>query len=201
MLPAAPEKILLRPAMQLSACLKVLYVGIVPRSTNPEEEPMFKRTFAIFAAMLMLSIGFSAQISAQPKDEPKDEPGARREMPRRNPNAGFFGAKLQAISDDQMEELKLDSNAGIVLMEIMKDSPAEKAGLKADDVIRKIDGNDIEGVEDFVSSMEGSKPGQEVKFTIIRAQKEQEVKVVLGKRPTGFGEAPAKEREPSTKPN
>jgi S1-C subfamily serine protease len=105
-----------------------------------------------------------------------------------------------------MEELQLDSNAGVIIMELLPDSPAEKAGMLPNDVILKIDDRDIADIDAFVRTMQQSKPGQEMKFSMLRAKKAQDMTVTLGKRPADFpgmqqGEGEKSPKSPTTKPD
>src|SRR6188768_2880749 len=163
---------------------------------------MGKWTPTLLAIIVVSICGFTF---GQDKHEPGKDDGKQMQPAKRNANAGYFGARLAPIDEDMQDKLKLDSPMGIVLVEILKDSPAEKGGLKEGDVIRKVDASEIEGVEDFVAAMEKTKPGQVVKFTFIREGKEEEMELTLGTRPAGFGQAPAqnpqKDKGPATKPN
>lgn len=70
---------------------------------------------------------------------------------------------------------------GIILRNIMEDSPALAAGLRAKDLVTQIDGTAIKGksVESIVSMIRGPE-GSEVKLTVIRAQKEMVITVKRG---------------------
>jgi len=72
---------------------------------------------------------------------------------------------------------------GAQLADIVSDSPAEDAGLKADDVVIAVDGTYINGAESLVAQLRERTPGTEVTLTIVRDGKSQDVKVTLGTRP------------------
>jgi S1-C subfamily serine protease len=76
-----------------------------------------------------------------------------------------------------------DDDGKIVVVEAFKDSPADKAGVKADDVITKIDGKDPGTLEEFIKTIRGKKPGDEVKLIVTRDGKEKEIKVKIGEKP------------------
>src|SRR4051812_41264734 len=82
---------------------------------------MRKPTPSLVVAMFAL-IGLVAVASARQQDQPKMAP--------RNPNAGFLGAKFSPVTDELADQLKLDTQDGVVVIEVVPDSPAEKAGLK-----------------------------------------------------------------------
>jgi len=135
-----------------------------------------------FGFLLGITLVFSLSGLVLAQENHAGEHQQQRRMPG-NPNSGFLGVKLGPIDDEAQERLKLDGQDGILVMELIPGSPAEKAGLKVDDVVKKIDGDAIADVESFVKKMWTTKPDQQVKFTVIREGKEQEVNVTLGKRP------------------
>ncbi|HJZ58776.1 MAG TPA: PDZ domain-containing protein [Gemmataceae bacterium] len=86
---------------------------------------------------------------------------------------GFLGIALMA-----------DENSGKpVVTEVVKDSPAEKAGIKADDVVEKYDGQAVLSVQDLIEKVRATKPGTEVTVTVKRGKDTKEIKVKVGTRP------------------
>lgn len=61
-------------------------------------------------------------------------------------------------------------------------SPAEKAGLKAGDVIIKFAGKDVKNIYDYMYAMQGLKPEEEVEVVVLRDGKAIKLRVVLGSR-------------------
>jgi serine protease Do len=68
------------------------------------------------------------------------------------------------------------------LGEITKDSPAEKAGLKAGDVITRFAGKDVTSYQDMVKLLQKQKPGDEVALELKRGDETKELRLTLGKR-------------------
>ncbi len=77
--------------------------------------------------------------------------------------------------------------AGVKIQEVFKDTPAQKAGLKADDQILAVNKEAVAGPEEFLAILSKNKPGDEIKLTINRDEKEQDFKVTLGTRPGNKG--------------
>jgi serine protease Do len=69
------------------------------------------------------------------------------------------------------------------IAKIDKDSPAEKAGLKADDVVIRFGKSPVEDLEDLLTLIKEQKPGDEVPIRIRRGKKVLELKITIGRRP------------------
>lgn len=70
---------------------------------------------------------------------------------------------------------------GARITSVTKESAAEKAGLKAGDIITKVDDQKIEGTGDVTKAIRKNKPGTKVTVTFLRDGKEQKVTTELGK--------------------
>jgi len=69
---------------------------------------------------------------------------------------------------------------------VMEDSPAEKAGLKAGDVILSVAGEEVEDASDLVEEIRGHKPASKVELKVIRKNRSRKMKVTLGVAPHSF---------------
>jgi S1-C subfamily serine protease len=84
---------------------------------------------------------------------------------------GYLGVQIRMDPDGK----------GILIMEIHPGSPAAKAGLKSEDIIRKIDGTEPTSLAEFVEIVGLKQPGLEVTLDVLRDGKEKKVKVTVGK--------------------
>ncbi len=88
-------------------------------------------------------------------------------------------------------QLKIDDGK-LVIVEALKEGPAEKAGIKSDDVLLKVndfkakDTIDTEDLQAMVKELGKHKPGEKIKLTIKRGEKEMVVEVTVGKRSEVF---------------
>ncbi len=96
---------------------------------------------------------------------------------------GWLGIYMQSITDDMAKSLNLESKDGVIVTEVMKDSPAESAGLKEGDVLKEFNGKKIEDAQQLPAMVAETPPGTKVKVGIIRDGKEQTVEVKLGEMP------------------
>jgi serine protease Do len=68
------------------------------------------------------------------------------------------------------------------ITQVTAGSPAEKAGLKANDIVVKVDGHKIEKFDDLGSMVRKKKPGDEMAVEIVRGEELLSLKVKLGRR-------------------
>ncbi len=92
---------------------------------------------------------------------------------------GFLGVRVEKMSIDDRDEFGVKS--GVLVVKVLKDTSAEKAGLKKYDVIRFFDSVKIHRPEDLTEEVRRSKPGSRVKLLIVRDGKEKGIKVTIGK--------------------
>jgi serine protease Do len=93
---------------------------------------------------------------------------------------GWMGVKIQALSEDMARTYRMKDNKGALINEVTADSPADKAGLKADDVVVGVDGRAIEDNGDLSRYIASKAPGTTVNLRVLRGSAEQTIAVVLG---------------------
>jgi serine protease Do len=93
---------------------------------------------------------------------------------------GQLGVIIQEMTKDLASEFGLSEKKGVLISQVEKDSPAEKAGLKAGDVITRFDGHPATSVRELRNLVAGTAPGTKVKLEIIRDGKEQSLSVTVG---------------------
>ena len=97
---------------------------------------------------------------------------------------GFLGVSTQDLSDDIATQFNADR--GALVNEVTADSPAEKAGLKAGDVITKVNDTEIRDQRHLQLVVTQLAPGTDVKIEYLRDGKPQTVTVKLALRPNKF---------------
>ncbi len=81
------------------------------------------------------------------------------------------------------------TEAGIEVVEVTADSPAEAAGLEMGDRIIALDGRTLGLEDDFAALIAGYEPGDGITLTVLRDGEEQEIEVTLGEHPDREGSA------------
>jgi len=95
---------------------------------------------------------------------------------------GFLGVYAENISRENMGRYHVNQVRGVGVTQVVKDSPAEKAGLRKDDVILRIDGENITSVRKLNRIVSELSPDQSVRIGVSRGGSEQEVTATIGKR-------------------
>lgn len=104
----------------------------------------------------------------QANESPKDD---------KVPGKGFIGATVRVNLENSVA-------TGIVVIDIVKDGPADKAGLMANDIVVKIDDTPTIDLSTFKDIVLNHKPGDEVVIHFTREGKEAEFRLTVGERPT-----------------
>src|SRR2546425_12716826 len=94
----------------------------------------------------------------------------------------FLGVYAEDINKETMSHYGLREARGVGITGIVKDSPAEKAGLKKDDVILRFDNETVTSVRKLNRLVSEVAPDHTVKLGISRGGSDQEVTVTLAKR-------------------
>ncbi len=96
---------------------------------------------------------------------------------------GYLGLYFGGEVDRTMARaLGLDDARGIIVARVEEDGPSDKAGLREQDVIVAINGEQITSWEMFRSKVASMKPDEKVDLDIIRDGEEQTLEVTLGER-------------------
>nr|HQH12877.1 PDZ domain-containing protein [Candidatus Sumerlaeota bacterium] len=123
----------------------------------------------------------------------------------RNPSRGWLGIHMSDVTPSILNYYGLKDVQGVVVAKVLKDSPAEKAGLKPYDIVTKVDGKKVTTRLELLQQIAPKKPGSEIKIEIYREKnkkaKQMTLKVVLGERPSEeeLNENPADTKEPAEK--
>lgn len=113
-------------------------------------------------------------------DEMAQEPG--RSLSIFMDGGAFLGVGTEDVSKDNMARYGMRDVRGVGVTEVVKDSPAEKAGLRKDDVILRFDGESVTSVRKLTRLISEHAPDQSVRITVSRGGAEQELTATLGKQ-------------------
>lgn len=95
--------------------------------------------------------------------------------------SGWLGVGVTEVNAERVKELRLPAERGVLLGKVVPDSPAAKAGLKENDVVTEINGQRVEGTEQFRRMIREIPAGRSAQVTVWRDGHSQNVNVTIGK--------------------
>jgi serine protease Do len=107
----------------------------------------------------------------------------------------WVGIGLQDLTPDLREHFNLKEKEGSLVNQVYEGSPAEKAGLKAGDIVVNIDGNKTKNSQDVVREVLKKKVGQKIELDILREGKLIKIPVITEKMPSEPSERKAGQSE------
>jgi serine protease Do len=99
---------------------------------------------------------------------------------------GYLGIEIRSLDEGLAKQFKVPDTAGALVEDVSAGSPAEKAGIKNGDVIRKINGQVVEDSGQLTAMTTNLNPGAEATLEILRDGQPMTIKVTLGERPTNL---------------
>jgi membrane-associated protease RseP (regulator of RpoE activity) len=139
-----------------------------------------KYSVSLLLALILLTSVAVAQQPA-PAPAPPDEP-MDQTFSILIDGGGFLGIYAENISRENMGRYHMNQVRGVGVTQVIKDSPAEKAGLRKDDVILRIEGENVSSVRKLNRLVSELAPDQNVRVNFSRGGAEQEVTATIGKR-------------------
>ncbi len=112
--------------------------------------------------------------------------GLKKMMGMADEDRGYLGIGLADLTEQLGGYFGVKDGAGVLVTEVREDSPAAAAGLKAGDVITKIDDQDTPSTEDLMEAMGDTEPDQTIHLSVLRQGKEKSFKATLAKMPKGL---------------
>src|SRR6266545_3962698 len=111
----------------------------------------------------------------------------------------YLGISGGDITPDIAHALNLPVEQGVLIERVLSGGPADDAGIKGatgqatiagqtfpvgGDIITKVDGKAITGMDEVISTVNGHKPGDEITLTVFSGGQQKDVTVTLGDRPS-----------------
>ncbi|MBI4406098.1 MAG: Do family serine endopeptidase [Deltaproteobacteria bacterium] len=111
---------------------------------------------------------------------------------------GWLGVFIQPLDEELAKELGVKTGVGI--HEVMEESPAARAGLKAGDVVIEVDGKPVKEVTQLQRVITSYKPGQTIKIKVVSYadKKTRTISVKIGELPAETENQPKLSREDET---
>jgi len=93
---------------------------------------------------------------------------------------GYLGVSISDLNPDMAEAFGLEIAKGALVETVQDGTPAAKAGMQRGDVIRSIDGQEVESVSDLRLAVASMAPGTLINVVIMRDGEQKELEVTLG---------------------
>ena len=93
---------------------------------------------------------------------------------------GWLGVSVQDLTSELKEAMDLTATSGALVSDVVPDGPADRAGIRARDVILSVDGHSVEDGNRLVNLLENRDSGQRIDLVVQRGDDKMAVPVVLG---------------------
>jgi S1-C subfamily serine protease len=103
---------------------------------------------------------------------------------------GQIGIRTQNVTSMIAEGLRLAQESGVLVSDVSEGSPAEKSGIKVQDLILAIDGQPLATVPQFTMSFYGRRVGQRMRLDLLRGSDHLTVTVTVADRTPDMGKPP-----------
>ncbi len=116
---------------------------------------------------------------------------------------GWLGVAIAEVTEDDLGRLKLTEPKGVLVRSVMPGEPADKGGVRADDVILGIDGTRLDSTRDLQRVVSSTPVGKKVRVVLMREGRETELEVTIGlyqERESSAFEAPRRGPRPTEPP-
>ncbi len=141
------------------------------------------RTLLIVTLSITVVIGsllyFVDKPNAKRNEETPIQIAANQPVGAVNGGPIWLGADVEDITPDMVTKLELHAAQGVYVQKVQRDSPAEMAGLKRDDVITSVDATKITSVAELAALLEAKKDGDRIKIRVMRNDAKQSLNVKL----------------------
>jgi len=97
---------------------------------------------------------------------------------------GYLGVQIQPVADDLADSLGMAQNRGEFIQSVQPGEPADKAGIRAGDIVTKVNGKDVTPDQTLSYLVANIAPGRTVPIELIRNGETRRVNVTVGKRPS-----------------
>jgi serine protease DegQ len=96
---------------------------------------------------------------------------------------GWIGVEVQDITAELAESFKLANTHGVLIAGVVRQGPADKAGVKPGDILTEVDGKPVADSSAMLNLVAAAQPGKTASLKLLRSGAPLTVRVAVGKRP------------------
>jgi serine protease Do len=104
---------------------------------------------------------------------------------------GWLGVAIQPLDEGLAKSFKYESTKGVLVGDVQSDTPAEKAGLKAGDIILRYNGTDVDNPNQLRNAVAATEPGKKAEVEVYRDGARKTLTVQVGELKGGLAAAGA----------
>lgn len=113
-------------------------------------------------------------------------PQGPRSSGRLQDGESWIGVSVQDLDSDLRRYLAIDERYGVLVNEVAEDSPADKGGLRKEDVIVRFDGKRVRNSNDLRRAVQKTEPGEKVRVEFVRNGKRRKARLRIEARPERY---------------
>src|SRR5512145_34688 len=113
---------------------------------------------------------------------------------------GWLGVAIQELTPELATQFGLGETKGVLVSDVMDDSPAKKAGFERADVITEYDGKPMDSPTHLRNAVAQTPIGRKVSIKVIRDKKIKTIDVTIAEQPKSLGQAGSEDNGESTAP-
>jgi Do/DeqQ family serine protease len=96
---------------------------------------------------------------------------------------GWVGVEVQEVTPELAEAFRLRGTDGALIAGVMRNSPADRAGIKPGDLLLAIDGKPVRDAQAMLAQIAALAPGKSARFALRREGQDIDLPISIGKRP------------------
>ena len=96
---------------------------------------------------------------------------------------GYLGIEVQDITPELAESFRLKDSQGVIVAGVLRNGPADKAGLKPGDILKKLNEIEIDSTKRVMNVIAGIRPDSKITLDIVRQGKAMTLEGKVDQRP------------------